>query len=197
MKLGVTPQLQTSAVNLEMDRDRVVGVEVERAGTRELHRARLGVVLATGGFEWNTTMVRNFLGIPELTPASPPTSIGLGVGLAILAGAALGNMTNAWWDVACTSRAKTMTTSRTTRPPRPGEAAPGTMMVDRHGRRFVNESMNYSDMGVIMKTFDPLAYEYPNMPSHIVFDGAAGQLQDREPGSGHSRSGLAYTGRHH
>ena len=34
----------------------------------------------------------------------------------------------------------------------------------------VNESMNYSDMGVIMKAFDPLAYEHPNMPSYILFD---------------------------
>ena len=44
-------------------------------------------------------MVRNFLGIPELTPASPPTGLGLGLGLATRCGAAIGNMTNAWWDV--------------------------------------------------------------------------------------------------
>jgi succinate dehydrogenase/fumarate reductase flavoprotein subunit len=170
LKRGVTPLLQTSAVNLVKDRDRVVGVEVEHDEARELHRARLGVVLATGGFEWNTTMVRNFLGIPELTPASPPTGLGIGVGLAMRAGAALGNMTNAWWDVVMHEPGQIYDDKPYYQTTTAWRGRAGTMMVDRHGRRFVNESMNYSDMGVIMKTFDPLAYEYPNMPSHILFD---------------------------
>jgi succinate dehydrogenase/fumarate reductase flavoprotein subunit len=171
MKRGVTPMLRTSAVKLIKDRDRVVGVEAERDGSREVHRARLGVVLATGGFEWNPRMVRNFLGIPALTPASPPTGLGIGVALAMQAGGAIGNMMNAWWDVVMHEPGQIYDGKPYYQTTTLWRGRAGTMMVNRHGRRFVNESMNYSDMGVIMKTFDPLAYEYPNMPSHILFDG--------------------------
>jgi succinate dehydrogenase/fumarate reductase flavoprotein subunit len=171
LKLGVTPLLRTSAVRLVLDREAVVGVEVEQDESRTVYRARRGVVLATGGFEWNTRMVRNFLGIPELTPASPPTGLGLGVGLAMSAGAAIGNMTNAWWDVVMHEPGQIYDGKPYYQTTTLWRGRAGTMMVNRHGRRFVNESMNYSDMGVIMKAFDPLAYEYPNMPSHILFDG--------------------------
>jgi succinate dehydrogenase/fumarate reductase flavoprotein subunit len=129
------------------------------------------VVLATGGFEWNPSLVRGFLGVPELTPASPPTGLGLGLGLALEAGAAIGNMTNAWWDVVMHEPGQVYDAKPYYQTTTLWRGRAGTMMVNRHGRRFVNESMNYSDMGVIMKAFDPLAYEHPNLQSHIVFDG--------------------------
>jgi succinate dehydrogenase/fumarate reductase flavoprotein subunit len=170
MKLGMKVSLGTSAVQLIKERDRVVGVEVERDGTRERHHARLGVVLATGGFEWNAQMVRGFLGLPELTPASPPTGLGLGLGLALEAGAAISNMTNAWWDVVFHEPGQIYDGQPYYQTSTLWRGRAGTMMVNRHGRRFVNESMNYADMGVIMKAFDPLAYEHPNMPNYILFD---------------------------
>ena len=159
-------------MKLLKERDRVIGVEVEHDGVREQHMARLGVVLATGGFEWNAQMVRGFLGIPQLTPASPPTGLGLGLGLALEAGAAISNMTNAWWDVVMHEPGQIYDGKPYYQTTTLWRGRAGTMMVNRHGRRFVNESMNYSDMGVIMKAFDPLAYEHPNMPSYILFDGA-------------------------
>jgi succinate dehydrogenase/fumarate reductase flavoprotein subunit len=171
-KLGLTAMLDTSAVKLLKERERVVGVEVERDGVREQHLARLGVVLATGGFEWNAQMVHGFLGIPQLTPASPPTGLGLGLGLALEAGASISNMTNAWWDVVMHEPGQIYDGKPYYQTTTLWRGRAGTMMVNRHGRRFVNESMNYSDMGVIMKAFDPLAYEHPNMPSYILFDGA-------------------------
>ena len=138
---------------------------------RGQYLARLGVVLATGGFEWNAKMVRGFLGVPLLTPASPPTGLGLGLGLALEAGAAISNMTNAWWDVVMHEPGQIYDGQPYYQTTTLWRGRAGTMMVNRHGRRFVNESMNYSDMGVIMKAFDPLAYEHPNMPSYILFDG--------------------------
>ena len=159
MKHGLHLQLNSAATRLIKDRDRVVGVEVDHDGSPEVHRARLGVVLATGGFEWNAQMVRGFLGVPELTPASPPTGLGLGLGLALEAGAAIGNMTNAWWDVVMHEPGQIYDGKPYYQTTALWRGRAGTMMVNRHGRRFVNESMNYSDMGVIMKAFDPLAYE--------------------------------------
>ena len=58
---------------------------------------RRGVILATGGFEWNETLVRSHLRGPMDAPAGVPTNTGDGLGMAIDAGAALGNMAQAWW----------------------------------------------------------------------------------------------------
>jgi succinate dehydrogenase/fumarate reductase flavoprotein subunit len=171
LRLGMTVSLQTSAVALVKERDRVIGVDAEHGGVRERHHARLGVVLATGGFEWNEQMVRGFLGLPQLTPASPPTGLGLGLGLALEAGAAIGNMTNAWWDVVFHEPGQIYDGKPYYQTSTLWRGRAGTMMVNRHGRRFVNESMNYADMGIVMKAFDPLAYEHPNMPNYILFDG--------------------------
>ena len=193
----VTPLLARRPSSCSRSATGSSGSRSSTTAVREQHRARLGVVLATGGFEWNAQMVRGFLGIPELTPASPPTGLGLGLGLALEAGAAISNMTNAWWDVVMHEPGQIYDGKPYYQTTTLWRGRAGTMMVNRHGRRFVNESMNYSDMGVIMKAFDPLAYEHPNMPSYILFDGgAARELPHRQPQPRHRRSRLADPRRH-
>jgi len=67
------------------------------AGRHGIVRARRGVVLATGGFEWDPELVRSFLRGPMTYPASIPTNVGDGLLIAMRAGAALDNMPQAWW----------------------------------------------------------------------------------------------------
>ena len=55
------------------------------------------VVIATGGFERDPALVRAFLRGPMTAPGSPPTNQGDGLRLGMTAGAALGNMSEAWW----------------------------------------------------------------------------------------------------
>src|SRR6185436_10727310 len=55
------------------------------------------VVVATGGFERDPALVRAFLRGPMTAPGSPPTNQGDGLRLGMAAGAALGNMSEAWW----------------------------------------------------------------------------------------------------
>ena len=57
-------------------------------------------MLATGGFEWNAELVSTFLAGPMTAPVSTPENEGDGLLMAIDAGAALGNMTQAWWQPA-------------------------------------------------------------------------------------------------
>jgi succinate dehydrogenase/fumarate reductase flavoprotein subunit len=92
------------------------------------------------------------------------------LGLALEAGAAISNMTNAWWDVVMHEPGQIYDGKPYYQTTTLWRGRAGTMMVNRHGHRFVNESMNYADMGVVMKAFDPLAYEHPNMPNYILFD---------------------------
>src|SRR6185437_14646785 len=42
--------------------------------------------------------------------------------------------------------------------------------VNSRGRRFVNEAMNYNDMGKALSNFDPVSYSYPNQPCWLIFD---------------------------
>src|SRR5262249_47197090 len=47
---------------------------------------------------------------------------------------------------------------------------PGAILVDRTGRRFVDEAQNYADVGRGMQRFDPSTYSYPASPCWLVFD---------------------------
>ena len=60
------------ATRLLTEGTRVVGVRFESPDGPVDVRARRGVVIATGGFEWDAGLVRSFLRGPLARPASPP-----------------------------------------------------------------------------------------------------------------------------
>jgi hypothetical protein len=134
----------------------------------EIHAAA-GVVLACGGFEWSEELCARLLGVPMRAPASPPDNVGDGLRMACGAGVALGNLAEAWWAplLHCADAYDGAPLYRTTSGLR---SMPGGILVNRRGRRFANETMNYNDLGKAMKAFDPAAYEYPNLPCWLVFD---------------------------
>jgi 3-oxosteroid 1-dehydrogenase len=48
---------------------------------------------------------------------------------------------------------------------------PGSILVNKHGRRFANEGVAYQDLPKVFGTFDPVAIDYPNeAPVWLVFD---------------------------
>ncbi|HEX6311980.1 MAG TPA: FAD-dependent oxidoreductase [Acidimicrobiia bacterium] len=147
----------------------VIGVRIEHAGGAHHVGARKGVVLACGGFEWNTAMVKAFIG-QELDPLSPPHNEGDGHRMAMEAGAALANMTSFWGQPAILEPGVTFEG----RPmPQMGSlrSVPGVILVNKHGRRFVNESVTYQDFPRAAAVFDPVAIDYPNeAPQWLVFD---------------------------
>ena len=58
--------------------------------------AHRGVIIATGGFEWNPDLVTAFLRGPMIAPASVPSNKGDGLVMAMRAGAGRANMPQAW-----------------------------------------------------------------------------------------------------
>ncbi|WP_296678854.1 FAD-dependent oxidoreductase [Novosphingobium sp.] len=168
---GIVPDLGVETLRFLREEGRITGIVVrDGAGTREW-RARSGVILATGGFEWDADLRQTFLRGPANHPASPPTARGEGLAMAMAAGAKLGNMTSAWWAPTLAppssrwpsgeQRASPLLIERT---------VPHSLMVNRAGRRFCNEAANYSALAGAFHAFDPQSYSYPNQPAWLVFD---------------------------
>jgi len=170
IKHDVQLELNARAVELVKDGDRVTGVIFERDGEQHRVEARLGVVLACGGFEWNEELVDRFLAVPMTAPGSPGHNRGDGVMMAMKAGASLANMTEAWWNMMYRVPGDLYEGRQVSRPTSDVRGKPGTLVVNKYGRRFVNESLNYHDLGKSMKTFDVTNYEYPNAYAYLVFD---------------------------
>jgi succinate dehydrogenase/fumarate reductase flavoprotein subunit len=162
-------RLGADAKDLVKENGRVVGIRL--ADGTALSAAR-GVILASGGFEWNADLARTFLRGPITHPASPPGNNGDGLSLAMAAGAALGNMTSAWWcPTLLTDQFWENGAPRAT-PVLIERTLPGSIIVNAAGRRFCNEAVNYSAIAGAFHAFDPNRYDYPNMPAWLVFDHA-------------------------
>lgn len=87
---------ESPLVDLVQDPDtlEVFGVLVERAGRRLAIRARRGVIMATGGFENNLDMQRNYFGLSKAWPLGTPGNTGDGIRILQKAGADLWHLRN-------------------------------------------------------------------------------------------------------
>jgi 3-oxosteroid 1-dehydrogenase len=175
LDLGVEPVLGATATELIVEDGRVTGVQLVINGVEQTVYARRGVILATGGFEWNSELVKEFLRGPMTAPTSVPTNTGDGLLMSMRAGARLGNMGQAWWvpavkipgDIAFGAERSNLVNRERT--------LPGSIMVNRYGRRFTNEATNYNALGGAFHQMDPMSFGYTNLPAWLIFDGRNAQ----------------------
>jgi succinate dehydrogenase/fumarate reductase flavoprotein subunit len=164
---GIEPRTQWRAVELVREGGRITGVRFETPDGPAEVGAERGVIMATGGFEWDPDLVRAFARGPLVRSASVPTNTGDGLKMAMRVGASLGNMREAWWVA-------------TIDVPKNGQMAawqvngertrPHSIMVNRRGVRFANEAANYNALGAAFHVIDINTYEYVNHPAWLVFD---------------------------
>jgi 3-oxosteroid 1-dehydrogenase len=166
---GIEPLTGARAKDLAVDDGRVTGVRFERGDEVEANR---GVVVATGGFEWDRDLVRAFLRGPMTSPTSMPTNTGDGLHKLMRAGAALGVMSEAWWVPAIEIPGEELYGHQRARLILRERTLPGSIMVNRRGRRFANEATNYNALGGAFHQFDPSRFEYANLPCWLIFDHA-------------------------
>jgi 3-oxosteroid 1-dehydrogenase len=154
--------LRTPMIDLVVEDGRVVGAVVERDGQAVRVGARLGVLLATGGFEHNPAMRADHL--PE--GGRPNHSLGAreNTGDGILAGQRLGAavdlMDDAWWMPSVEHPAGA------TIPLVSERAIPGQIIVSSDGKRFTNEASPYVNF-----VHDQLAGKHD--PAWFVMDARA------------------------
>jgi succinate dehydrogenase/fumarate reductase flavoprotein subunit len=143
---------------------RIVGVLANREGRDETFSARRGVMLASGGFEWNPNLWKAFVGTPLDGPLSPPYNEGDGLLMAVRAGARLGNMRGAWWFPADRIPGETFEGAPRVR----NVATAYSITVNRRGRRFYNENTPYGDSGPYLTQFDHQLKEFVNYPAYRI-----------------------------
>ncbi len=148
----------------------IVGIEVEQDGRMVRIGARRAVILASGGFEWNKDMATDLMGGPIEGPLSPPFNEGDGLIMAAEAQASMANAHEAWWMPMIRIPGDEYEGQQLNRMVVGERAAPGSIMVNRAGKRFVNEAHNYNDVGRSFRNFDPVAFDYPNLPAWIIID---------------------------
>jgi succinate dehydrogenase/fumarate reductase flavoprotein subunit len=149
MDLGIPVSLNTPVRALLLDGDRITGAMIERDGKPSQIKAKVGVVLACGGFPHDIARRKALFphaptGREHATP-SPASNTGDGLRMAEVVGG--------YVDPSIPNAAAWVPTSVTTRPDGSSgvmphfidRAKPGVIAVTRHGKRFANEANSYHD----------------------------------------------------
>jgi 3-oxosteroid 1-dehydrogenase len=175
---------ETRAVRLVVDEgSRVTGVEAETPGGPLTIGARKGVVLATGGFEWDDArLARHFPGGVGLI-GSPRTNTGDGQRMAEAVGAKLDRMDQA------NIYACTVTRYEGHRHGLPMNELfhPHCILVNRDGRRFVNEGD--PNVGVELDRRDSATGLPVHLPAWRVFDASYAKANPLSMRAGRSEPG--------
>ena len=166
---GVRILFGMRAQSLVIHEGAVTGVAGSNEGEPFKMRARRGVIIASGGFEWNAGLVKDLLRGPHDGAASPPDNEGDGLLMAAEAGAALANTDEAWWMPIMKIPGEEYEGNPAIRFAVTELTKPGSIMVNRKGQRFMNEACNYNDLGRSFFQFDPQTFDYPNREAWIIF----------------------------
>ncbi|EUA51243.1 FAD binding domain protein [Mycobacterium xenopi 3993] len=152
---GVAIHTRARAVELIADAPGITGVRIAFPDATRQVRARRGVILACGGFEWDRFLVGAFLRGPMHGPVSPPYNTGDGLRMAMAQGADLANMGEAWWVPIVQIPGDTFDGHPRSRSVRLERTRPRSIIVNRAGRRFVNEAGEYNSMAGAFHYLDP------------------------------------------
>jgi 3-oxosteroid 1-dehydrogenase len=175
-RLGADVKLERRVVHLiRDDAGDVIGLEVQVGRRTELIGARQGVVFCSGGFLHNPSHALEYLRGPVLGGAAAEGSTGDFVDIGLEAGARFGNMSHAWWDQVVVELAvRVPQTMKDVYSP----FGDSMIMVNRYGRRVVNEKIPYNERAQVHFEWDPVRREYTNYLLFMIWDEAVTRSTD-------------------
>lgn len=168
LRRSVPIHLNHRVTGLVLEAGAVSGVIVSSpAGERRI-RARRGVLLACGGFDYDDALKSELLPGPLNQPQSPPVGRGDNVRLARQVGARLASLDEAWYLPGLVPAGSKGYEGHDVAVPMLTERmAPHTIWVNGAGRRFVNESgQNAANALYQRDSRNTLA----NLPAYVIFD---------------------------
>jgi succinate dehydrogenase/fumarate reductase flavoprotein subunit len=184
-KRNIEVMLNTPAKRLVINNDgEVIGLIAESEGKSIAIKANKGVILTTGGYEYDKTMLQNSLKAYPLYALGSPGNTGDGIRMAQKAGASLWHMTgcSAPLGIKVPEFEAAFYIS---------VGAPGFIYVDKHAKRFVNEKSIEAHSSLLAVDFyDSVALEYPRIPCFAIFD-----ENTRLTGPISTSTGRGYSGR--
>jgi 3-oxosteroid 1-dehydrogenase len=167
---GIDIITNTRGRQLVVQDGRVVGIRAERDGKDFFVKGRKGVLLATGGFEWNQEMNKRFIYSPPLGAYTAPTNEGDGHVMGMEVGAALALMDHSIFQPGLNLPGEVMEGGKLFHRPFV-YGYPNMIMVNRHGKRCCNETF-YPDMGRAFLEYDRQKGEFTNVPIFWICDQA-------------------------
>jgi succinate dehydrogenase/fumarate reductase flavoprotein subunit len=179
-KRGIEVLLNTAAKQLIIsERKEVIGVLADSPNGEILVRSRRAVILTCGGFQYNTKMQLNYLGL-EFYAQGCVGNTGDGIRMAQEVGADLWHMSGVSCGIGYKFPEYDM-------PIGIGIRTPEYIYVDQNGKRFIDEAG--TDMHAMAFEFSHLDHKtltYPRIPAYLIFDEStreSGPLISRCPGA--------------
>ena len=146
----------------------VVGVEASTPdGTSHRVLARKAVIFATGGFTHDKELRQNFLNMPVFGGCAALTNEGDFIRIGSSAGAQLRNLNYAWM---CPIPLESAVAGRADMSGMFSVAGDSMIFVNKHGKRVVNEKLQYNELAQAFFTWDPQTGEYPNLVLIQIWD---------------------------
>lgn len=154
----------TPGLQLVRRGNEVVGIVAQHGGKEIRIKAKKGVILTTGGFEYDAEMLQNFAMGTQIHGTGNPGNTGDGLRMSMTMGAKLWHMTS----YSCPLGIKI-----------PGHEAlapfaafgPSYICVNQDGKRFVNEiGVDFHAWLYSVNTLDVIRHRFPNIPCYAVFD---------------------------
>jgi succinate dehydrogenase/fumarate reductase flavoprotein subunit len=166
-KRGIRVWTNTPVLDLVKDEaGGVIGLHALVRGENVFIRARRGVVLTCGGFEYNEALKWQYLAAKPMGALGSPGNTGDGITMAIGVGAELWHME---------AEASTLGFLPSGPEWQAGFALPvrnpGFIYIDKHGERFVNEArLEAHNAGVATAEFNVQTYDFDRIPAYLIMD---------------------------
>jgi len=155
-------------------RGEVVGVAVRREDGASLRvRARRAVVFASGGYTHDPELILHHQPGPMVGGCAVPTNTGDFVHMAAALGAKLGHMQSAWRAQVVLEQALRFSSTPDDVFMPPGDSM---ILVNRLGRRVVNEKTNYNERTRVHFAWDAYRKEWINRILVMVYDQRSAEL---------------------
>ena len=168
---GVEFMVETAGNELVLDEEgKVIGLVAKKDG-KDFYIGAPNVFLGSGGFEWNKELVKTFLKGEVSHPLSPWGNTGEALIMAMEAGAALGNMSEAWWYPAMQDPTFEYEGRALNQLGGGGRFGPNSIIVNQNAERFTHEGATYNDLPKSFANFDAKTVTYPNYKNnYMIFD---------------------------
>jgi 3-oxosteroid 1-dehydrogenase len=158
---------------LRTETGRVNGVIAQVNGAAHAFYGEKGVVFGSGGYAHNEEYMLQFQRGPHYGGCSVPTNTGDFIRMGGEIGARIGNTAGAF-------RAQSMIEAHLQNPGGSSNVfyliGDSMMLVNRYGKRIVNEKRNYTDRTMLHFVWDPVRTEWTNMLTFMLFDQRAATL---------------------